>query len=144
MDEAVSENAMLECKIELTAIATTQSLKKRRYIIFVTSIGRPRTTSALYYYCTPRLRSKLARNTSAAIFCHRLTAHQTHQNPSKIVILALKYNHPTQHPPTQLQTSKKTAQIPTRIHTLRTSATKHKSTHNTTSRHPAEVSQRCR
>lgn len=30
--------------------------------------------------------------TSASVFCHRLSAHQTHQNPSKNVTLALKYN----------------------------------------------------
>jgi hypothetical protein len=46
--------------------------------------------------------------TSASIFCHRLSTHQTHQIPSKIVTLGVKYNHATRHPRLPLQESVKT------------------------------------
>ena len=46
--------------------------------------------------------------TSAPTFCHRLSAHQTHQNPSKIVSLALKYNYAADHPRKNVRDSEKT------------------------------------
>lgn len=89
-DVTVSSGGMPECSMELTAIVTIQFLKRCMRTIFGLACVGLGTMRA----CTCRIH-KIKRGstwqwtwaTSASVFCHRLTTHQTHQNPSKIVTL---------------------------------------------------------
>jgi hypothetical protein len=48
---------------------------------------------------------------SISIFCHRLSAHQTHQNPSKHCAFEFKYNSTAERPRKHVRESEKTVPV---------------------------------